>query len=83
MTVVDCPLCLVQVWAVKRFQSLLLWMTVVDGERLRRAAAERYWFQSLLLWMTVVDLPQLHGLGPLDLFQSLLLWMTVVDRNRS
>ena len=37
-----------------RFQSLLLWMTVVDSSAAGRSSWGKL-FQSLLLWMTVVD----------------------------
>ena len=37
-----------------RFQSLLLWMTVVDSVGWNLVLSDRE-FQSLLLWMTVVD----------------------------
>ena len=62
------------------FQSLLLWMTVVDQARSRTRARTHKQFQSLLLWMTVVDC-QLSPASEAAChrFQSLLLWMTVVD----
>ena len=55
MTVVDfCDLRLrLQLGVV--FQSLLLWMTVVDLPMSTTTNPFVYKFQSLLLWMTVVD----------------------------
>jgi len=39
------------------FQSLFLWMTVVDRPVLLSVPLRQIKFQSLFLWMTVVDSP--------------------------
>jgi len=61
------------------FQSLFLWMTVVDNGCWSTSGTFNR-FQSLFLWMTVVDrYSSLEFNRTKKRFQSLFLWMTVVD----
>ena len=77
MTVVDGRLRHGVPGAVDTFQSLLLWMTVVDVLACPLAGT-RLGFQSLLLWMTVVD----DAFGPVAVGLPDVSILVVVDDGR-
>ena len=80
MTVVDRPHPRITARTHKQFQSLLLWMTVVDTIRTRFTLRA-----EIVSILVVVDDGRRRYTSRATVsgavgFQSLLLWMTVVDR---